>query len=86
MKTFATLAFSAALTVLSASLASAQTTTTVQNPWANTPMVSFFGSQATTVPANTAAPTYTPAAQTTPTNSNSPYDELLALMPMFRFF
>lgn len=65
-----------------ASVASAQTST-VQNPWAYTPMAYFWGNQAVATPSNTAT---TSPQVGTQTNPSSALDNLFAFMPMFRFF
>lgn len=79
MKKLATTAILFAL-LSSASLASAQTVTT-QNPYAWSPMFSFWGTQATTP----ATGTTTAQVQATATANTSALQELWSLMPMFSF-
>ncbi|WP_243361824.1 hypothetical protein [Fundidesulfovibrio terrae] len=80
MRKLATTALLFAL-LSSASLASAQTVTT-QNPYAWSPMFSFWGTQATTPTIGTT----TTHAQATATTNTSALQELWSLMPMFSFF
>lgn len=68
--------------IATASVASAQTTSTV-NPWSYTPMAYFWGNQAVTTPSSA---TTTTTQVGTPVTSNSALDNLFAFMPMFRFF